>query len=212
MVSALRTPDRGTLFTLPSSTQPCERRESDTAGPVPEGENSDTIPAIYAEPPRKGAVNCCERKGSNTGIAKSSTHEFARCLAMNDQLQGEMGSEHPFVWHELVTDDQETSGAFFCRLFGWTLKEVDAGTFGTYTLFQKDGRDIAGMMNPTPDTPGTKSYWHSYVSVEDVDECAATAAEIGGNVVVPPHDVPDVGRICVVSDPNGAITHLLQPV
>lgn len=30
--------------------------------------------------------------------------------------------------------------------------------------------------------------------------------------MVPPHDVSDVGRICVVSDPTGAIAHLLQPI
>lgn len=61
-----------------------------------------------------------------------------------------MATESPFIWHELVTSDQKNSGAFFSQLFGWACKEVDAGPFGTYTLFQKNGQDIAGMMNPTP--------------------------------------------------------------
>lgn len=122
-----------------------------------------------------------------------------------------MSDNSPFLWHELVTPDQMSSGAFFSHLFGWTLKEVDAGAFGTYTLFQKDGRDIAGMMNPTPDTPGKGSYWHSYISVDDIDACAKQAALLGGSVVVPAHDVPDVGRICVIADPTGAIAHLMQP-
>jgi predicted enzyme related to lactoylglutathione lyase len=59
----------------------------------------------------------------------------------------------PFIWHELVTPDQRASGAFFTQLFGWQSREVDAGTFGTYTLFHKDGEDIAGMMNPTAESP-----------------------------------------------------------
>jgi hypothetical protein len=88
---------------------------------------------------------------------------------------------------------------------------VDAGSFGTYTLFQKDGRDIAGMMNPTADTPGKGAFWHSYIEVENVDACAEQASQLGGRVVVPPHDVPDVGRICVVADPTGAVAHLMQP-
>lgn len=83
---------------------------------------------------------------------------------------------------------------------------------GLTRCFRRTGGIVAGMMNPTAETPGTGSYWHCYISVEDIDQCAATAAAIGGRVVVPPHDVPDVGRICVVSDPNGAINHLLQPV
>ena len=123
-----------------------------------------------------------------------------------------MPNQSPFIWQELVTPDQEVSGAFFSKLFGWNLKQVDAGEFGTYTLFQKEGQDIAGMMNPTPDTPGKGSYWHSYIAVEDVDNCAMQATELGGKVLVLPHDVPDVGRVCAVSDPTGAIIHLMQPI
>ena len=64
-----------------------------------------------------------------------------------------MSDQNPFIWHELVTSDQEISGAFFSQLLGWERKQVDAGEFGAYTLFQKNGQDVAGMMNPTPDTP-----------------------------------------------------------
>jgi len=112
----------------------------------------------------------------------------------------------------LVTPDQASSGAFFSRLFGWTRKEVDAGPFGMYTLFQKNGQDVAGMMNPTPDTPEKGAFWHAYIAVEDVEECAKQAGLLGGSVVVPPHDVLDVGRVCIVADPSGAIAHLLQPL
>jgi uncharacterized protein len=80
-----------------------------------------------------------------------------------------------------------------------------------HTLFQRDGRDVAGMMNPTPDTPGKGSYWHSYIAVEDVDECAKRAASLGGTVLVTPHEVPEFGRVCVVADPTGAVAHLVQP-
>jgi len=122
-----------------------------------------------------------------------------------------MAIESPFIWHELVTSDQKESGSFFGQLFGWELKEVDAGKFGVYTLFQKQGQDVAGMMNPTPDTIGKGSYWHSYIAVDDVDNCAKRVTTLGGKVLVPPHDVPDVGRICAVSDPTGAVAHLMQP-
>ena len=122
-----------------------------------------------------------------------------------------MTVETPFIWHELVTSDQNKSGTFFTELFGWTKTEVDAGKFGTYTLFQKNGQDVAGMMNHTPETPSKESFWHSYINVDDVDSCAERASTLGGKVIVPPHDVPDVGRICIVEDPTGAIAHLMQP-
>ena len=123
-----------------------------------------------------------------------------------------MTDRSPFIWHELVTSDQECSGAFFSELLGWNRKEVDVGQFGTYTLFEVDGEEIAGMMNPTADTPGKGSYWHSYIAVDNVEDCAKRASQLGGEVVVAPHEVADVGRICVVADPTGAIAHLMQPI
>ena len=123
-----------------------------------------------------------------------------------------MADTNPFIWHELVTPDQASSGKFFSALFRWTSREVDAGSFGTYTLFQKDGRDVAGMMNPTSGTPGKGSYWHSYIAVDDVDECARRAPSLGGSVLVPPHVVPEFGRVCAIADPTGAVAHLVQPL
>ena len=122
-----------------------------------------------------------------------------------------MSDDNTFIWQELVTPDQEASGAFYSKLLGWSMKQVDAGEFGTYTLFQKGGKDIAGMMNPTADTPGDGSYWHSYIAVDDIDGCAEQTVSLGGKVLVQPHEVPDVGRVCVVADPTGAIVHLMQP-
>lgn len=123
-----------------------------------------------------------------------------------------MPEQSPFIWHELVTPDQDRSGRFFSELFGWSRKEVDAGPFGTYTLFQQQGHDVAGMMNPTPASQGMGSYWHAYIAVDDVEACARQAPLLGGSVVVPPHDVPEVGRVCAVADPTGAVAHLMQPL
>jgi predicted enzyme related to lactoylglutathione lyase len=136
----------------------------------------------------------------------------ARAAVRANDEGGPTPDQSPFIWHELVTADQPTSGAFFCQLLGWTRTAVDAGRFGTYTLFQKNGQDVAGMMNPTPDAQGEGPHWHSYIAVENADECAQRALSLGGSVVLAPHEVPDVGRVCVVADPTGAIADLLQPL
>lgn len=110
-----------------------------------------------------------------------------------------------FVWNHLVTPDQKTSGVFFSKLLGWTIKEVDAGPLGVYTLFQNHGQDVAGMMNPTVDhTRKQGARWYAYVAVDDVDECARRVPQLGGQVLVPPHDIPGVGRASLIIDPNGA--------
>jgi len=63
-------------------------------------------------------------------------------------------TEHgTFFWNQLVTADQKKSGDFYCELLGWSRREVDAGPFGRYTLFQRDGKDVGGMMNRPPTIP-----------------------------------------------------------
>jgi len=123
-----------------------------------------------------------------------------------------MSRQEIFIWNELDTTDQKKSGAFFSKLLGWTLKEIDAGEFGIYTIFQKDGQDVAGMMNPTLESPAKQSSWQTYIAVDDVDECAKQTAELGGKVLVPPHEVPGFGRVCLISDPVGATVPLVTPI
>ncbi len=122
-----------------------------------------------------------------------------------------MADTFPFIWHELVTPDQTKSGAFFSELFGWQTRKVDAGKYGTYTLFQDNGKEVAGMMNPTENTPEKGAHWHSYIAVADISSLVGRVRELGGKVLVPPHEVAGVGVICVVADPLGAAVHLMEP-
>lgn len=110
-----------------------------------------------------------------------------------------------FVWNELITPDQDVSGAFFSKLFGWQRQEVDMGTQGTYTLFQDDGNDVAGMMNPaTAYSRSRPSFWSAYIEVDDIDSYVAKVEELGGTIIAQPEDIPNVGRVCMISDPRGA--------
>jgi uncharacterized protein len=52
---------------------------------------------------------------------------------------------------------------------------------------------------------GTPPCWNSYVTVDDIDKTAAKAQELGGTIIVPPSDIPDVGRFAVIQDPQGAV-------
>jgi predicted enzyme related to lactoylglutathione lyase len=117
-----------------------------------------------------------------------------------------------FIWNELITTDQKAAGEFFSKLFGWERKEVDMGPMGIYTLFQDDGNDVAGMMDPLTDYSRSKpSFWSAYIEVDDVDSYSAKVEGLGGTIIAPPEDVPNVGRVCMIADPNGAPICLMAP-
>lgn len=110
-----------------------------------------------------------------------------------------------FGWNELVTTDVGAAAQFYTQLFGWTTTE-----FGPdYTLFNKGDRSVGGLMK-TP-APGMPAFWIGYIVVEDVDAAAAKLTELGGQVMKPPFDVPKVGRLAMVQDPQGAGFALFQP-
>jgi predicted enzyme related to lactoylglutathione lyase len=123
-----------------------------------------------------------------------------------------MSETQTFIWHELITTDQERSGAFYSKLFAWTRKQVDAGPLGTYVIFQIEGKDVAGMMNPTIEyTKKLGSRWYGYVGVESIDQSIASALALGAQLVAGPDDIQGIGKVCMLADPNGAHIRLMQP-
>lgn len=110
-----------------------------------------------------------------------------------------------FCWIELATNDAAASKAFYASLFGWTAKDMPMPD-GAYTMLQKDGHDL-GALYQTKEIPPN---WATYIAVENVDASAKRAGELGANVVAPPFDVMDIGRMAFVVDPQGATFALWQ--
>jgi len=110
-----------------------------------------------------------------------------------------------FSWVELLATDVEAAKAFYHGVFGWELVDSPM-TQGTYTVIKAGGRSVGGMMPMPSNVPtGTPPHWMAYVTVRDVDEVAKKVRELGGRVLVPPTDIPDVGRFCTFQDPQGAV-------
>lgn len=108
-----------------------------------------------------------------------------------------------FSWCELMTTDIVAAKAFYSRLFNWTLEDMQMEGM-TYTVIKAGDREIGGMMATPSEDQGTPPAWGNYVTVDDVDEVARTATELGATLVVEPRDIPGIGRFCVVRDPQGA--------
>jgi uncharacterized protein len=109
------------------------------------------------------------------------------------------------TWNELITTNP-SAAAFYQQVVGLTTATMDMGT-GPYTLFQVGDAQIAG--STPPQMPGVPNHWHVYFAVADADATAAKAIELGGSLVVEPFDTP-VGRMVVISDPQGAVFSVIK--
>jgi hypothetical protein len=59
---------------------------------------------------------------------------------------------------------------------------------------------------------GVKPFWAPYIEVDDVDAAAGQLKTLGGKVLMPPQDIPNVGRFAPVADPQGAVFNLYKPL
>lgn len=124
--------------------------------------------------------------------------------------------KHPagnFCWFELGTTDQDGAKAFYSKLFGWQTVDtpLPPEMGGVYTMFMLDGNEVGAVYKLGPQMAGVPTHWMSYVSVEDVDAAAARVADLGGEVLMPPFDVMNHGRMTAFKDPTGATLSLWQP-
>lgn len=111
------------------------------------------------------------------------------------------------VWYELLADDPDMAGAFYGAVLGW--RTADSGMLGMdyRILTAADGDGVAGLMK-RPDGMGAPT-WLIYFGVEDVDAATATATQRGGAVHMPPTTMPGVGRMAMLTDPQGHAFYLM---
>lgn len=113
-----------------------------------------------------------------------------------------------WTWNELMTTDTAAALAFYEGVFGYTREPWDMGAKGVYYVLHHGGKPRAGLM-ATP-KPEVGSFWIPYVAIAACDAAAAQAKQLGAEVVLPPTDIPDVGRIAVFVDPFGAVLGILE--
>lgn len=116
-----------------------------------------------------------------------------------------------FIWHELLTTDPPAAIKFYERLVGWTVTSWEQDP--NYRIFTWKGSQMAGLMLLPEEARkgGAPPHWLSYVAVPDVDATVRQILDRGGKAYVEPMDIPTVGRIAVLADPQGAVFGVYRP-
>jgi predicted enzyme related to lactoylglutathione lyase len=105
-----------------------------------------------------------------------------------------------FVWHDHVSGDPDKARSFYSDLLGWETEIFEAGEIA-YPMIKVNETTHGGF---GPAQGGAPPHWLGHVGVEDVDETVAQAEGAGGSLLAAPMDIPEVGRMAVLRDPQGA--------
>jgi predicted enzyme related to lactoylglutathione lyase len=116
----------------------------------------------------------------------------------------------PFLWHELNTTDPRDAADFYGTVVGWTTRAYEGAD--DYQLFVAGGHPAGGLMRLPAMAREGGPWWATYIGVADVDAEAEAIREAGGSIHIPPRDIPTVGRLAMVADPQGAVFMILAPL
>lgn len=124
-----------------------------------------------------------------------------------------MSNKHgDYIWYELMTNDADAAQDFYSAVLGWTFNSAGPGD-KDYRQFAMHGVHIGGLLPLTPEMEqgGAHPGWLGYIGVEDVDRMAIAIKSANGSVHMEPQDIPGVGRIAMVADPQGAPFYVMTP-
>ena len=115
------------------------------------------------------------------------------------------------VWSELMTSDPKAAEKFYTAVVGWT-----AAPFGDsptpYTLLKRKGDVGVGGLMQTPQGMNMPPFWSMYVAVPKLEDAVAHIKRLGGSELSGVIEVPTVGRLQMMKDPQGAAFYIMQPM
>ncbi|MFO1261117.1 MAG: VOC family protein [Sphingomonadaceae bacterium] len=124
-----------------------------------------------------------------------------------------MANKHgDFIWYELLTSDADAAVTFYGSVLEWTI--ADSGMPGMdYRIINAGKNSVGGLMAITAEMAehGARPTWLGYIAVNDVDDCVTSVEHGGGKTLMPAMDIPNVGRIAMVTDPQGAPFYVMKP-
>jgi uncharacterized protein len=126
------------------------------------------------------------------------------------------------VHFEIHASDPAAVRAFYEAMFGWRFQQWGDNPY--WIVITGDGDPMAGTPHSTPgvdggllprqgEAPGEAQPVNGFVMTIEVPDCDAyvdRAVTAGGSIALPADDMPGVGRLAYVKDPDGNLFGMLQ--
>lgn len=114
------------------------------------------------------------------------------------------------VWYELMTSDMAAAEKFYQNVIGWTSAPF-RGDPEPYNVFKRSGDVQVGGVMRTPKGMNMPPFWSMYVAVPKLEDSVAQIKRLGGSELSEIIDIPNVGRMQMMKDPQGAAFYIIQP-
>jgi uncharacterized protein len=126
------------------------------------------------------------------------------------------------VHFEIHASDPERLIAFYSQLLGWSFQRfgemdywaIDTGEGSSTPAAAGHGINggLTRRQGPAPEVGGAVNGADIVIGVDDVDGLFAKGLELGGTEALAPSDMPGVGRLAYLHDPDHNIFGMISPV
>ncbi|MGW7549987.1 VOC family protein [Streptomyces rimosus] len=193
-------------------------------GPLAEDGASPSWTVYFHSPDADATARAVQDAGGSVRVNPADVFTYGRMAAFTDPTGADfaiwqpgdtnglelVAAPHTLCRVELYTTDAPAAKAFYRTVFAWESTDLEMGPGLTYTVLYPSGtgQDAAhGGLMQLPQAnldAGATSEWHPYFEVRDCESTVAQAGEAGAIVLIPPMDVPGMGRMAMFLDPHGA--------
>ena len=108
-------------------------------------------------------------------------------------------AEGSWLWHELWTNNSESSVSFYQELAGYSkVEELDS-----YLILKAGDKWRAGIRHLF--NPALEQRWVPVIKVNDVKAMSTLAKQFGGKVIIEAENPDYVDQVALLADPSGAL-------
>jgi uncharacterized protein len=116
------------------------------------------------------------------------------------------------VFFAVHADDLPRAQRFYASVFGWRFQAWGPPGFFLIATGDKDDPGIQGSLQTRHEVvPGKPMFgYECTISVDDIDAAATAVVASGGKIIFPKCEIPTVGWLIKIQDPEGNIVCVKQ--
>lgn len=150
-----------------------------------------------------------QQNGRMAVIADPTGAVFSLWQPIQHPGVGLAGVDGTVCWADLSTPDTPAAKDFYSRLFGWNVKPGEQDPSGY--LHIENGPNMIGGIPPAEHRhPQAPPHWLLYFQVSDCAGTVDKAEKLGATVLMDTMEIPHVGWMATLKDPQGAVFALYQ--
>lgn len=120
---------------------------------------------------------------------------------------------HNIVFFSVHADDLTRAQQFYSKVFGWRFEPWGPPGFFLVATGDKNDPGIQGSMQKRNEVvPGKPLFgYECTIAVDDIDQAASDIVANGGTIIFPKCEIPTVGWLIKIQDPEGNVLCVKQP-